>query len=224
MSEVDLSQLLGGKSFTVPCTLFRNGYGVTTTALADSGANAFALLDTKCAKKISKFLNTPMETLEKPIPVKGYDGQVGTPITIVLRTHFRINGRRQYNMPFLITDLGSHDAILGREWLAYLNLWLDVRNQRLIWPADLPPTPIFVKETTVNIKTLQHPTINLAHQADAIRRDQAFQENLQTGKIQVLRHTQENTISTVQLSTIEPTRSKLWTPADTNTRLTRRTN
>ena len=122
MLEVDLSQLLGGKSFTIPCTLFHNGYGVTTTALADSGANAFALLDTKCAKKISEFLNTPMEMLEKAILVKGYDGQIGTPITSVFQTHFRINGRRQYNMPFLITDLGNHNAILSHKWLAHLNL------------------------------------------------------------------------------------------------------
>jgi hypothetical protein len=88
MSEVDLSQLLGGKSFTIPCTLFRNGYGVTTTALADSGANAFALLDTNYAKNISKFLDTPLETLDRPILVKGYDGQMGTPIASVLQTHF----------------------------------------------------------------------------------------------------------------------------------------
>jgi hypothetical protein len=84
MSKVDLSQLLGGKSFTILCTLFRNRYRVTTTALADSRANAFALLNTKCAKKISKFLNTLIETLEKPIPVKGYNRQTGTPITFVL--------------------------------------------------------------------------------------------------------------------------------------------
>ena len=109
-------------------------------------------------------------------------------------------------MPFLITDLGNHDAILSRKWLAHLDLWLDVRNRRLIWPADLPPTPSFVKETTVNIKTLHNPTINLAHQANAFCRNQAFQENLQTGNVQVLRRT-------TQLSTVEPTRSKLWTPA-----------
>ena len=88
MSEVDLSQLLGGKSFTMPCTLFRNGYRVTTTALANSRANAFALLNTKSAKKIAEFLNTPIETLEKPILVKGYDRQMETPITSVFRTHF----------------------------------------------------------------------------------------------------------------------------------------
>jgi hypothetical protein len=55
------------------CTLFRNGYRVTTTVLANSKANAFALLNIRCVKKISKFLNTPIEMLEKPILVKGYN-------------------------------------------------------------------------------------------------------------------------------------------------------
>jgi hypothetical protein len=84
MLEVDLSQLLGGKSFTILCTLFRNGYRVTTTALANSRANAFALLNTKCANRIAEFLDTPMETLDKLILVKGYNGQMGTPIASVL--------------------------------------------------------------------------------------------------------------------------------------------
>ena len=94
MSEVDLSRLMGGKSFTVPCTLSRNGCGVNTTALANTGANAFALLDTRCAKKVSEFLNTPLETLERHIPVKGYNGRYGKAITSMLRIHLRINGRR----------------------------------------------------------------------------------------------------------------------------------
>ena len=84
MLEVDLSRLLGGKSFTILCTLFRNGCRVNTTTLANSRANAFALLDTKGARKISKFLNTPLEILERPIPIKGYNRQVGKPITSIL--------------------------------------------------------------------------------------------------------------------------------------------
>jgi hypothetical protein len=66
------------------CTLFRNGYRVTTTALANSRANAFTPLNIKCVKKITKFLNTPIETLEKPILVKGYNRQIGIPITSIL--------------------------------------------------------------------------------------------------------------------------------------------
>ena len=84
MSEVDLSRLMGGKSFTIPCTLSRNGCRVNTTALADSRANAFALLDTKCARKISEFLNTSLETLDRPILIKGYNRQIGNPIALIL--------------------------------------------------------------------------------------------------------------------------------------------
>jgi hypothetical protein len=87
MSQVDLSWLIGGKSFTVPCTLSRNGCRVTTTALANTRANAFALLDTKCAKKVSEFLNTLLETLERPVLVKGYNGQMEKPITLALKIH-----------------------------------------------------------------------------------------------------------------------------------------
>lgn len=136
---------------------------ILITALANSRANAFTLLDTKYARKISIFLNNPMETLERPVPVKGYNGQVGKPITSVLRIHLRVNGRRQYNVPFLVTDLENHDAIISRKGLAYLNIWLNVRNQQLIWPKNLPPTPCFIKETTVDIKTHLQSTVDPTH-------------------------------------------------------------
>jgi hypothetical protein len=84
MLKVDLSWLLGGKSFTILCTLFRNGCGVNTTALANSRANAFTLLNTKCATKIFEFLNNPIETLERLVPIKGYNRQMGKPITSIL--------------------------------------------------------------------------------------------------------------------------------------------
>jgi hypothetical protein len=55
------------------CTLFCNRYRVITTTLANSRANAFTLLNIKCVKKITRFLNTPIKTLEKLILVKGYN-------------------------------------------------------------------------------------------------------------------------------------------------------
>ena len=77
MFKVDLSRLLGRKSFTVLYTLFRNRCRVNTTTLANLKANAFALFNTKCAKKLFEFLNTLLEILEKPILVKGYNKQAG---------------------------------------------------------------------------------------------------------------------------------------------------
>ena len=74
---INLRQLIGGKSCTIPCTLFCNGYQVLTSTLADSGANAFTLIDTQCAVKLADFLNTPVEDLPKPISICGYNGQIG---------------------------------------------------------------------------------------------------------------------------------------------------
>ena len=171
MSNVDLSWLIGGKSFAVPCTLSRNGCGVKTTALADSRANAFALLDTKCAKKISEFLNTLLQTLNKPIPVKGYNRQMGNLITLILQVHLWVDRQQQYNVPFLITDLGHYNVILRQKWLAYLDLWLNVQHQQLIWPTNLSLTPLFAKEITISMENLLDTTTNLAYQLDAIQRD-----------------------------------------------------
>jgi hypothetical protein len=84
MLEVDLSWLLSRKSFTVLYTLSYNRCKVKTTALANSKANAFALLNTNCAKKISEFLKTLLETLERPIPIKEYNRQARKPITLIL--------------------------------------------------------------------------------------------------------------------------------------------
>ena len=184
---------MGGKSFTTPCTLSRNGHGVKTTALADTGANAFALIDTQCAQKLSEFLNTPLETLKEPVPLRGFDGHAGTPITKILRCNLSIDQRRQYNLPFLVTDLGSHDIILGRIWLAYLDLWLDVRNRQLLWPASLPPTPSFVKMITRTMDSLRRTTrLEPKHQEDLVRRDVAFQQDLRLDgkRMQILRRPQ----------------------------------
>jgi hypothetical protein len=94
MLKVDLSRLLGGKSFTILCTLFSNGCRVKTTTLANFRANAFVLLDTKCATKISEFLNNSIETLERLVPINGYNSQMRELITSILRIYFRVNKRR----------------------------------------------------------------------------------------------------------------------------------
>ena len=57
LSKIDLSRLMGGRHFTLPCTVSKNGFGVPLTALADSGANGFAFINTACAIDIAKFFN-----------------------------------------------------------------------------------------------------------------------------------------------------------------------
>jgi len=93
MSYINLSRLLSRKSFTILYTLYCNRCRVNTTALANFKANAFVLLNTRCTKKISKFLNTLLETLKKPVLVKGYNRQVGRPITLSLQINLQVNRR-----------------------------------------------------------------------------------------------------------------------------------
>jgi hypothetical protein len=113
MSKVDLSQLLGKKSFTILCTLSCNRCKVNTTTLANLRANAFVLLNTKCAKKIFEFLNTLLEILKTLILVKRYNRQLGKSITSTLQTYLQVNKQRLYNILFLVIDLKHYDVILS---------------------------------------------------------------------------------------------------------------
>jgi hypothetical protein len=164
---------MGGKHFTVPCTVSRNGYGVDTTALIDTGANGFAFMNTTFAIDIAKFLNVKATQLEKPVQVKSYNGQAGKPVTHVLKLHIALNGRRQYGIPFCILDLGSHDIILGRKWMSYFDIWLNVRRRRFVWPEDRPKLPSFVREIRTDRKTLA-AKVDPTYQQDVRNRDLAF--------------------------------------------------
>jgi hypothetical protein len=115
MSNVDLSQLVGGKSCTVLYHIFNNRSKVSSFALADTGANELALIDTQSAQATSQFLSVPIERLPNPIVVQGFNGVDAPPITSILQLHICVDRQRLYNVPFLITDLGGHNIILGRK-------------------------------------------------------------------------------------------------------------
>ena len=145
---------MGGKHLTVSCTLAKNGYGVISQALIDSGANGFVFIDTCCAVDIAKFLGLKTQRLPRAVPVKGYDGQRGQPVTHYLRLHLSVDRRRQYNVPLLILDLGSHDLILGHKWLAFLDILVDVRRRCLVWPRELKPSTSVIKEIVITRESL----------------------------------------------------------------------
>jgi transposase InsO family protein len=173
-----LSQLVGGPHLTIPCTLSKNGYSIQLHALADSGANGFIFLDTLCAIDMAKFLGIKAQRLPTAINVKGYDGKTGNSITHILRLHLTIDGRRQYNVPFLILDLGSHDCILGRKWFEYFNVLIDAKERRFHWPQHLNPSYSVVKEILVQREALapqQSAKYTAEYQEDIQARDRAFE-------------------------------------------------
>ena len=167
---------MGGKHLVTTCTLSKNGYSVSTKALIDCGANGFIFIDTLCAADIAQYLGLKTRRLPQPAAVKGYDGKSENAITHFLLLHLTVDGRRFYNTPLLILDLGSHDLILGRKWLASFKILVDCHNHCLHWPSHLQPSHSVVREITVPRQGLLPQRTLRNYQEDADARDQAFEE------------------------------------------------
>ncbi len=155
----------------MPCTISKNGLGIKTRALIDTGANGFIFIDSQLAQKASRFLDTPTRTLEIPCQVKGFDGKTSNPIEQYLEMNLHIAGRKQVKLPMLVIPLGGQDMIIGRAWASKYNTLIDCQNRQLLWPDDLPEPQGWNKVITTHKKKL-FPPINHEHQRDAQRRDQ----------------------------------------------------
>jgi predicted aspartyl protease len=154
--------------------LSTNGTSVASRALIDSGANGFIFVNTLFAIDLARSFNITTTRLPSPIQVKGYNGKPGKPVTHYIRLHLTVDQRRQYNVPLLVLDLGSHDIIIGRKWLSYFDVLPDCRRRCLVWPAKLPPSYSVAKEIRWNRQDLIPAPKVLSHQEDADRRDRAF--------------------------------------------------
>lgn len=122
-----------------------NGISISMTILAEIGANGYLFIDTQRAIEMAKFFGISTKRLSKSIGTKGYNGQPGTAITHTITCHLLIDGRRFLNQPLLVTPLGQHDLIIGRRWFAKHDVWLDVRNQGLVWPEQQCPMDVITE-------------------------------------------------------------------------------
>lgn len=158
------------------------------TALADSGANGSIFLNTPCAIEAAKFFNTTVIRLRKPVPVHGFDGKGSHQITHAIILHLLIDGRRCMDVPMLITDLGHHDVIIGRRWLAQHDIWLDVKNRKLLWPGERDERALVAAqhELTVKRKALAATPVNPDHQKDADQRDRAMEAEIKKTPVRIL--------------------------------------
>ncbi|KGY14482.1 hypothetical protein PABG_12657 [Paracoccidioides brasiliensis Pb03] len=84
---------------------------------ADSGKEKFQELSFKCR-------------------MKGYNGAPSRVIDRTLTLNLWVDGWRFQNVSLLVTDLDQHPVILGQKWLAAQDIWLDVKNQHLVWLSE----------------------------------------------------------------------------------------
>jgi predicted aspartyl protease len=187
LSILDLSQLLGGHQFLVPSQIGKNGYLVQTDSLADTGANGYTFINTEFAIQVAKFCQTPAIRLQATCYVKGYDGKTKEPVTHVIFLDLHIDGRQFKEVPLLIANLGNHKIILGRKWLAEQDIWLDVKNRRMMWPTGRSPEERvrLRNELVAPEGALDWRAPNPAHQKEMERRDRAMEAH--DRKIQILK-------------------------------------
>jgi len=181
MRYLDLTKLLGGESLTTRVTLTKNGLAYKVSALLDSGANGYYFIDYSLLKSLSFFLHPLIQRLPTSIPIKGYNGASGTPITHYTLLNLTVDKRIQSFTPFLITHLGNHSVILGRTWLAEHQVLLDTARRRLIWPKDYLLTTSY--SHTIEITDLRKKQINTRHQHDADRRNAALDRFCQIRRV-----------------------------------------
>jgi transposase InsO family protein len=187
---VDLSKLVGGQPLTLPCTISKNGLGIKTRTLIDTGANGFIFIDTGIAGLAARHLDADFQKLDMPYTVKGFDGGQAKTITHYLELNLHIDRTKQAKLPMLVVKLGGHDMILGRAWTEKYNTLVDCRNRQLIWPDDAISDPSWNKVIATHKGNLylSKPTASHCHQQDADRRDELLDKD--TWRPQILCRTQ----------------------------------
>lgn len=164
--EFDYRSLFGGRQFLVNIELARNGNYIKTSAHINGGANIFGAISTSLASQLLSLFRISFLTLPKPIVPTGYDGHSGKPITSAVLLTLTIDKRR-INFPFLVTDLGGTDILIGRNFLEHYSLKLDYAGEknRIHWPDEMPVIAYYDRRLLLCIDKTPRKT-NAEHQAD----------------------------------------------------------
>ena len=152
-------------------------------ALIDTGATPCSAIHEKVATVLRREWQAPYVPLPEALGVEGYNGQAGNQVTHALILTLQIDGRRFVNTLFLVTNLGHHDLILGRAWLAHQKVLADCANHRLVWPDPRPSLFDDVANklaTHIPMKILARPRkIEPEHQTHAEARDRKLDAEIQ---------------------------------------------
>ena len=166
---------MAGNSFTLACTLRKSGIAIQVNALGDTGACGYVFIDSELALDLCRTIGLKPKKLPYPIYPKGFDGAKGSPITQYLTFNIEIDSRTIYNLPMLITGLGSHDMIIGRNFFDYFRVLIDVHHRQLHWPQEFPPAKTYSRTMVIHSRDDIRPQqIQRQYQQDMFCRDRAI--------------------------------------------------
>ena len=76
MEKVNLNWLIGGNIFTLLYTISKNGYGIKSFSLINTGANSYTFINSRFIRKVSKrLLDIKLEPLSIPYSIQGFDNK-----------------------------------------------------------------------------------------------------------------------------------------------------
>ena len=154
-----------------------NGVGIALQALADTGAHGYLFLSRTLADQLVRSLGISYQALPHPLQVTGYDNERATRITQYLRLHLTVDGRRVYNAPFIVLDLGKHDCIIGVKFMRRFRLLLDPSRNRFKWPTEYPRTNAFARDILIQYRPNFTRATDQYRQADVDRRNKAIDDD-----------------------------------------------
>ena len=119
---IDVSRLLGGHSFEVPCRVSRYGTAIIPRLLWTLEQTVFFFINSSFLSKIRSFISLEVIPLRRPLLAAGYDSKSTMAITDITLFIFTVDKRRFVNTPALILPLRHHKTITGGEWLSVFNI------------------------------------------------------------------------------------------------------
>ena len=90
-------------------------------------------MNTKLVSVLYDAFDIEPQQLAKPKGVKVFNGQRANRITHGVYPYITINGYSELTAPFLITDLGAYDIILGYPWIKRHGVSINCLNDKLVF-------------------------------------------------------------------------------------------
>ena len=90
-------------------------------------------MNTKLISVLYDALDIELQQLAKPKEVKAFNSQRANRITYRVYPYITINGYSELIAPFLITDLGAYNIILGYPWIKRYRVSINYLNDKLVF-------------------------------------------------------------------------------------------
>ena len=130
------------RPFVIQVALASAGKQFIIQPLVDTGSSPHNIIHEKLVPTICKQFGIEPIRLAKKKLVQGFDGVIRKkPITHVIYPNLHVGKHQEATVPFLITDIGHHDAILGKTWMNKNRVLLDLGNDSIIFPDTIHTSP-----------------------------------------------------------------------------------